>query len=219
MKLDGEHIFHGPRDEVWALIRDPEALAQALPGTETLTKLNENEYEGTMNVRIGPVAGVFTGKVLVSDETPPESCTLTAEGKGAQGFAKGVGRIQLTDAGDGTTQMRYEGDVQIGGKLASVGQRSLDTVSKSMIRQGLTALDGALEARLAAKEAGAAEVAYQPPTEAEFAAAVAVDVAKEVAGDLKERALASQSGRLLMVIIPLVVVLAIIALILSRCGA
>ena len=115
--------------------------------------------------------------------------------------------------------MKYDGDVQIGGKLASVGQRSLDTVSKSMIRQGLTALDGVLEARMAAKAAGKAEVAYQPPTEAEFAAAVAVDVAKEVAGDLKERALASQSARMLMVIIPLVVVLVIIALILSKCGA
>ena len=219
MKLDGEHIFQGPREEVWALIRDPEALAKALPGTESLTQLEGNAYEGSMNVRIGPVAGVFSGKVLVSDEVPPESCTLTAEGKGAQGFAKGVGRIQLSNAGDSSTLMKYEGDVQIGGKLASVGQRSLDTVSKSMIRQGLTALDGALEARMAAKAAGKAEVAYQPPTEAEFAAAVAKDVAKEVAGDLKERAMASQSGRMLMVMIPLVVVLLIIALIVSRCGA
>ncbi len=215
MKLDGEHVFHGPRDAVWALIRDPEALAQALPGTETLTKLSENEYEGRMNVRIGPVSGVFSGKVLVSDEAPPETCTLTAEGKGAQGFAKGVGRIQLIDQADGTTLMKYEGDVQIGGKLASVGQRSLDTVSKSMIRQGLTALDAALEARMVAAAAGK-EVAYQPPTEAEFAAAVAKDVAKEVAGDLRERAMTSQSARMLLVIIPLVVILVIIALIVSR---
>jgi carbon monoxide dehydrogenase subunit G len=219
MKLDGEHIFHGPRDEVWALIRDPEALAGALPGTESLTKLNENEYEGTMNVRIGPVSGVFSGKVLISDEVPPESCTLTAEGKGAQGFAKGVGRIQLVSQADSTTLMKYDGEVQIGGKLASVGQRSLDTVSKSMIRQGLTALDGALAARVAARFTGQEQVAYQPPTQSEFAAAVAKDVAKEVAGDLRERARASQSGRLLVVIVPLGFFLAIIALILSRCGA
>jgi hypothetical protein len=131
-------------------------------------------------VRIGPIAGTFSGKVVVSDEVPPESCTLTAEGKGSQGFAKGVGRIQLTDQGDGTTLMKYDGDVQIGGKLASVGQRSIDTVSKSMIRQGLTTLDQVLEARIAAQAAGKQEIEFTKPTEAEFAAAVAKDVAGEM---------------------------------------
>jgi uncharacterized protein len=178
MKIDGEHVFHGPRAEVWALIRDPEALAKALPGTETLTKLSENEYEGMMNVRIGPITGAFSGKVTISDEVPPESCTLTAEGKGAQGFAKGVGRIQLIDPGDGTTLLKYDGDVQIGGKLASVGQRSLDTVSKSMIRQGLESLNSALKARMTAEATGK-EVEFVPPTEAEFAAAVVKDMAGE----------------------------------------
>ena len=180
MKINGEHVFHGPRQEVWDLIRDPEALAKAHPGTEALNKLSESEYEGTMNVRIGPIAGVFSGKVVISDEVPPESCTLTAEGKGAQGFAKGVGRVQLAEQDDGATLMRYEGDVQIGGKLASVGQRSLDSVSKSMIRQGLLTMDQALEARIAAKAQGKEEVEYTKPTEAEFAAAVVKDMAGEM---------------------------------------
>lgn len=201
MKLDGEHIFHGPRQAVWELVRDPEALAKALPGTETLTKLSKSEYEGTMNVRIGPVAGTFSGKVLVSDENPPESCTLTAEGKGAQGFARGVGRIVLTDQGDGTTLMKYEGDVQIGGKLASVGQRSLDTVSRSMIRQGLIALDQVLEARLAAQAAGKPEVEFTKPTEAEFAAAVA----KDVAGEFLSSPQAVRAGLALLVAVALLI--------------
>ncbi len=179
MKIEGEHLFNGPREEVWALIRDPEALARALPGTESLTKLSENEYEGVMNVRIGPISGVFSGKVTISDETPPECCTLTAEGRGSQGFAKGVGRIRLSDQGDGTTLMNYDGDVQIGGKLASVGQRSLDSVSKSMIRQGLESLNGALEARVTTQATGQ-EVVYVPPTEAEFAASVVKDMAGQL---------------------------------------
>lgn len=213
MKLDGEHIFHGPRQAVWELLRDPEALAKALPGTESLTKLSENEYEGTMNVRIGPIAGAFSGKVVVSDEVPPVSCTLTAEGKGAQGFAKGVGRIQLNEQEDGTTLMRYEGDVQIGGKLASVGQRSLDTVSRSMIRQGLAVLDQMLAARLAAQAAGQADVAYAKPTETEFAAAVAKDVAR----DMLTRTRQSHEGRLLLLIVPLAIVLILFAVLLAQC--
>jgi len=213
MKIDGEHIFPGPRAKVWEMIRDPEALAKALPGTETLTKLSENEYEGTMNVRIGPVAGTFSGKVLISDEVSPESCTLSAEGKGAQGFAKGVGRIHLTDGGDGTTLMTYEGEVQIGGKLASVGQRSIDSVSKSMIRQGLLALNQALEARMAAEAEGKEEAKYTPPTEVEFAAAVAKDVAKDVVTGATK----SPEARIMMFIVPVIAVLLLIAFIASQC--
>jgi uncharacterized protein len=183
MKLEGEYLFNGPRADVWELIRDPEVLATALPGTQQLNKISDTEFEGAMNVQIGPVAGVFAGKVLVTDEIPPESLTLTADGKGPQGFGKGVGKVQLLDQGDGTTLMKYEGDISVGGRLASVGQRNIETVGKSMVKQGLIALDNALEARTAAKAAGQ-EVIYEPPTEAEFAAAVVKDVAADYLSSL-----------------------------------
>lgn len=179
MKVEGEYIFNGPREEVWDLVRDPEVLATALPGTKSLNKIGENEYQGEMHVRVGAVAGVFSGRVVVGDEVPPESYTLSVEGKGSPGFAKGTGHVRLIDQGDGTTLMKYEGEVQIGGKIASVGQRLIDSVSKSMIRQGLEALNKALEARMAAKSEGR-EVKYNPPSEAEFAAAVAKDMAGQL---------------------------------------
>jgi len=179
VKVAGEYVFNGPREKVWELVRDPEVLATALPGTQSLNQVSENEYEGEMHVRVGPVAGVFSGRVVASDEVPPESYTLSVEGKGAPGFAKGTGHVQLVDQGDGTTLMKYEGEVQIGGKIASVGQRLMDTASKSMIRQGLETLNKALEARVAKSESQE-EVEYNPPSEAEFAAAVAKDMAGEV---------------------------------------
>ena len=212
MKLEGEYLFDGPRSEVWKLVRDPDVLATALPGTQSLTKLSDTEFEGAMNLHIGPVTGVFSGKVLVSDEVPPESLTLTAEGKGAQGFGKGVGRVQLLEQEGHKTLMKYEGDILVGGKLASVGQRNIETVSKSLVKQGLAALDKALEARVAASAGQAVD--YTPPTEAEFAVAVA----KDVAGDLKARALASPEGRIILYVVPLIVVLIILAIILSRCA-
>ena len=179
MKLQGEYIFDGPREEVWEIVRDPEVLATALPGTQSLELVGENEYAGKMNVRIGPVAGVFAGKIVVSDEVPPESCTLAVEGKGAPGFGSGTGHVQLIEQEDGQTLMKYEGDMQVGGKMASVGQRLIDTASKSMISQGLESLNNSLKARMQAEEEGV-EVEYVPPTEAEFAAAVAKDVAREM---------------------------------------
>jgi carbon monoxide dehydrogenase subunit G len=179
MKLAGEYVFDGSREEVWDLVRDPEVLATALPGAQNLNKISESEYEGKMQLRVGPVSGVFSGKVVVSDEVPPKSYTLSVEGRGAPGFAKGTGDVQLTDRGDGTTLMQYEGEMQIGGKLAGVGQRMLETVSKSMTRQGLDTLNQALQARKRGEVEGE-EVEFTPPSEAEFAVAVAKDMAAEV---------------------------------------
>jgi len=82
LKVQGEYVFDGPREEVWELLRDPEVLATALPGTQSLTPVSENEYEGKMHVRVGPVVGVFSGRIIASNEAPPESYTLTVEGNG-----------------------------------------------------------------------------------------------------------------------------------------
>ena len=179
MKLQGEHVFDGPIEEVWEIIRDPEVLATALPGTQSLEQVGENEYVGKMHVRIGPVAGVFAGKIIVSDEVPPESCTLHVDGKGAPGFANGIGYVKLFEQDDGRTLMKYEGEMQVGGRLANAGQRLIDSASKSMIAQGLESLNSALKTRLLAEEEGI-DIEYVPPTEAEFAAAVAKDVAREM---------------------------------------
>jgi carbon monoxide dehydrogenase subunit G len=179
MRIEGEYTFDGPRDQVWELVRDPEVLATCLPGTQRLEQVSETEYEGQMHVRIGPVSGLFAGRIVVSDEVPPEGCTLSVEGRGAPGFAKGTGRIQLIEQDDGTTRMQYEGDMQIGGRLASVGQRLIDTASKSMIRQGLESLNSALQAHVEAEVTGE-EVAYTPPSEARFAQAVAKDMFREM---------------------------------------
>ena len=183
MELKGEYVFDGPRDKVWELVRDPEVLATALPGTQSLNQISESEYEGEMNIRVGPISGVFSGRVVVSDEVPPESYTLSVEGRGAPGFGKGTGQVQLVDQGDGTTLMRYAGELQVGGKMAGVGQRMIETVGKSMTRQGLESLNKALQARTTAEVEGEA-VEYAPPSETEFATAVAKDMAADMAAKI-----------------------------------
>jgi hypothetical protein len=179
MKLEGEYIFDGPRDRVWEILRDPDVLVTALPGTQSLEQVGESEYAGEMHIRIGPVSGAFSGKLIVSDEVPPESYTLSVEGRGAPGFGRGTGDVQLVEMGDSQTLLKYEGEMQVGGRLASVGQRLIDTASRSMIAQGLESLNNALKAGTAAETEGAA-IAYEPPSETKFAAAVAKDMAKEM---------------------------------------
>ena len=210
MKLDGEYIFNGPREQVWKLVRDPAVLATALPGAQSLNKISDTEFEGVMHLKIGPMAGNFAGRLVVSDEVPPESCTLTVEGKGAPGSVKGTGHVRLTEQADGKTLIKYTGDLQVSGTLASTGQRMIEPVTKSMVKQGLETLNKALEARMEAKEKGG-EVEYKPPTETEFAGAVAKDTVKNL--------LSIAEVRMVLYVVPVAIVLAIISMILSRCGS
>ena len=175
MKVEGEHIFKGTQKQVWDLFRDTDVMATALPGTEKMEAVGENVYEAVMNVRVGPVAGKFSGNLVISNENFPETYTMTVDGRGKPGFLKGVGDVILSDQGDGSTLMKYTGEVQIGGKLAGVGQRLIDTVSKSIINQAFDTLDRVLVERTAA-EAEGREAEYKGASEKEYAATVAKDL-------------------------------------------
>ena len=202
MKIEGEYMFDGTREQVWDVVRDPEVLATALPGTQSLEQVSENEYQGEMHVRIGPVAGLFSGLLVISDEVPPESLTMTVEGKGKPGFVKGTGSVQLISQEANKTLMQYQGDMQIGGRLASVGQRMMESVSKSLLKQGLDSLNQALLARQASQTTGE-QVEYKPPSESEFAASVAKDMAGQV---FSSRRVIWIAGAIVIVIIILTVV-------------
>jgi carbon monoxide dehydrogenase subunit G len=175
MKVEGEHIFTGTPQQVWDLFRDTEVMAAALPGTRKMEYLGDNKYEAVMNVRVGPVTGEFSGVLVISNENHPHSYTMTVDGRGKPGFLKGTGDILLVDQGDDGTAMQYTGEVQVGGKLAAVGQRLIDTVSKSIISQAFETLDRVLEERVAAEGEGR-EAEYQEASEADYAAAVAKDM-------------------------------------------
>jgi carbon monoxide dehydrogenase subunit G len=175
MKVEGEHIFKGTQKQVWDLFRDTEVIAAAIPGTKKMEAVGDNVYEAIMNVRVGPVVGEFSGNLVISNENFPETYTMTVDGRGKPGFLKGAGDIILSDQGDGSTLMKYTGDVQIGGKLAGVGQRLIDTVSKSIINQAFDTLDQILVERTAA-EAEGREAEYQGASEKDYAATVAKDL-------------------------------------------
>ena len=180
MKLNGEFTFNGPREEVWDLLQDPDVLAAAMPGAESLEKTGDDEYQAQLQVRVGPVNGVFATKISLIDKTPPERYTILVDSKGPTGFAKATALVTLTEQEAGTTLMHYEATLQVGGRIASVGQRMIDTVTKSMTRQSLEAMNEALQARLTTAETGAEpSETYTPPTQAEFAREVAKDVAAE----------------------------------------
>ena len=149
MIVEGTHLFPGPRAVVWALLLDPEVLAKTMPGSATIARVSDDRYEGTMAMGIGPItAAVFDVVITMSDRVEPEHYTMQIEGRGKFGFTRGKAAVTLTPEGAGTS-MRYQADLVVGGKIAAVGQRLLDSVSKLMLRQGLEAMTRELEQRLA----------------------------------------------------------------------
>jgi carbon monoxide dehydrogenase subunit G len=122
-------------------------LLLAIPGESSMKEINPNEYEGTIKLKIGPVNGQFAGLYSIKDDVPTESFTMVVKGKGAAGFAEGVGKVQFIQQDDGKTLFKYTGELNIGGKLASVGQRLIDSVAKSMLKSGLEKLDKEVEKR------------------------------------------------------------------------
>ena len=140
MELQGTHQFKAPLPAVWDALLDPVVLAKALPGGDKLERVGENDYKAAMNVKVGPVQGRFEGQVTISDVETHKGYRMKVSGTGAPGFLNGEGSLTLTENAAGTL-LNYSGDVQIGGRIAAVGQRLVDSTAKSIIRQGLKTLD------------------------------------------------------------------------------
>lgn len=147
MKVEGEHLFKAPQEVVFEMFNDPDALGAAVPGMQKMIKIDDTHYEAVLGIRVGPVSANFSGNLSLSDVVPPESVTLIIEGKGGAGFVKGVGYVKFEDLGDETTLLKYTGEANIGGTLASVGQRMIDSVAKSMFKTVFEKLDKILEER------------------------------------------------------------------------
>jgi carbon monoxide dehydrogenase subunit G len=140
MLIESEFTFDAPREAVFDGLMDPEILAGALPGTDRLDLTGEDRYEGEMEASVGPVtAARFSVVVELKDKVRPASFAMHVDGRGKAGFVNGIAYVNLEESGGGTL-MKYRADLQVGGRVASVGQRLLDSVGKAMSKQGLEAV-------------------------------------------------------------------------------
>ncbi len=139
----------GSRTRVWELFNSPERLSKLIPGCEKLETLGPDEYRGTLNVGIASVKGVYSGKLKLEDQHPPEHYRMIVDGKGKQGFIRGSGTLDLEARDAKSTTVRYAGDVQVGGPLVQVGQRVIDSAAKMMLGQFFAAADAELKAEAA----------------------------------------------------------------------
>jgi carbon monoxide dehydrogenase subunit G len=134
LKISGTSSVPAPQERAYALLQDPAVLARCMPGCEGLEPVGEGEYAMRLKMAIASTSGLFQGKVRVTDQNPHTSFRLIVEGTGKIGFMKGDGVLTLT-ANSPDTVVRFEGEVQVGGTIASVGQRLIETTAKVLIKK------------------------------------------------------------------------------------
>ena len=145
MKIEGSYTIKAPRERVFQMLQDPSLLQQCIPGCQSLEPVSEGRYTARIQAGIAAVKGTFNGHVEIADEKPPDSYRLTVEGSGGPGFVKGDVTIRLSDA-EGGTKVDVEGDGQVGGMIAGVGQRVLLPAARMMMNQFFGCMQSKIEA-------------------------------------------------------------------------
>ncbi|MFT4000093.1 MAG: carbon monoxide dehydrogenase subunit G [Rhizobium sp.] len=150
MDMTGEERIAAPRDAVWAALNNPDILKQCIPGCQSLERVSPTELTATVKLKIGPVSASFNGEVTLSNINAPESYTISGEGKGGiAGFAKGGADVVLKEDGDETI-LQYEAKAQVGGKIAQLGSRLVDSSAKKLAQQFFADFTAAINGRAGA---------------------------------------------------------------------
>jgi carbon monoxide dehydrogenase subunit G len=143
MKVEGAYTFPGQPQQVWELLLNPDSLRDCIPGAESLTETSPDHWDAVMKVGVAAIRGTYKGKVAIVDKQEPNTYTMQVEGSGGPGFVKGSAKVTLEAIdGGGGTNVKVEGDGQVGGMLAGVGQRMLPGVAKMLMNQFFECLIG-----------------------------------------------------------------------------
>jgi carbon monoxide dehydrogenase subunit G len=131
MKLSGSYQIKLEKQKVWEALNNPEILKQAIPGCEEFTKKSDTEFTATAKNKIGPFNASFTGDIQLKDIDAPNSYKITGSGNSPVGFASGEASVKL-EGKEGTTELIYSVEANVGGKIAQVGSRLIDMTAKKM---------------------------------------------------------------------------------------
>ncbi len=134
MRIAGSYSLPFDQETAYRSLQDPLILARCVPGCDALEKISDDEYSMNMQVDVAGFAGLFSGKIKVTEAQPPRSFKILVEGGVMFGDLKGEGAMHLTPA-VGETELIYDGDVLVGGAIAALGQRMIDASAKTMIRK------------------------------------------------------------------------------------
>ena len=178
MDMTGSRRIEAPRERVWEALNDPAVLKASIPGCESVESTGPESFQAKVALRIGPMAAKFAGKVTLTNIRPPEGYTITGEGSGgAMGFARGGADVELVQDGPTTTTLNYNVKAQVGGKIAQLGARLVDSTARQMADQFFDRF--AAQLAPSAPDA-AASLVDEPTSTAATASTAAADVVPTV---------------------------------------
>lgn len=199
VEIEGTYEIDAPRELVWEMVLDPDVLSRVVPGCEKLERTGENEYKGKMRIKVGPVDGVYQGTLKLSELRSLEGFHLAVNGRGASGNIRGEGDVVLESVEDGGTLLRYVGQGEVSGRMATVGQRLTQSSARAITKQCLNNLDQQVEARVEPEpaleqEGDAVEIdrtrtpiVPEAPSQTEFMMGVAREMLDEYVPDPNQR--------------------------------
>jgi uncharacterized protein len=153
VKIAGAHVLAVPQERAYALLQDPLVLGKCMPGCDALEQIGDFQYHMKMKMVMASVSGLFDGTVRIADQNPTTSFRLIVEGAGKIGFMKGDGLLTLVPV-EGGTDVQYQGSVEVGGTIAAVGSRLLDTTSRMIIKRFFDKLSAEIAALGTATQSG-----------------------------------------------------------------
>jgi len=183
MEITGTQAIAAPRSEVWRALNDPDTLKRCLPGCESVEQTTPDEFRIVITAAVGPLRPRFNGSLRLTEAAPPVSCVMVFEGQGgAMGFGKGSASVELREAGAGT-ELAYVATAQVGGKLAQVGARLIDSVARKIADDFFKAFRGQFLPREpeARADSGGSSKRVQPALEALGKDSSPVEVERAVA--------------------------------------
>lgn len=182
MNLQGERRIPATVEQTWTALNDPETLKACIAGCESIESTGENQYLALMSVRIGPVNAKFKGRLQLADIVPLTSYTIQFDGQGGvAGFGKGSADVRLAPEDGGTaTRLTYAATAQVGGKIAQIGSRLVESAAGKISDDFFKAFEARM-ASLAPAEAGPAPVAAEATAPVADAAPASTVAASPVA--------------------------------------
>jgi uncharacterized protein len=153
MKIEGSHTIKAPRESLYQLMVDPDILQRCVPGLQSLEAAGDGSYNMTLKTGVGSIKGIFKGSIKLEEMREPEHYKMIVDAKGSAGFLKGEGLIDLTEQGE-ETMVNYIGETSVGGTIASVGQRMVQSTAKMMAGQFFAAIEAEAAALMKADDSG-----------------------------------------------------------------
>lgn len=198
VEIEGTYEIDAPRELVWEMVLDPDVLSRVMPGCEKLERSGENEYKGKMRIKVGPVDGIYQGILNLSELRPLEGFHFAVNGRGTSGNIRGEGDVELESTGNGGTLLRYTGQGEVSGRMATVGQRLTQSSARAITKQCLNNLDRQVEARVEPEPAPEQSETAEPetiraatipeaPSQTEFMMGVAREMFDEYVPDPNQR--------------------------------